>query len=313
MSARLRRWLPRRLRWGNEVETPPLEPRVDPSLSAGRQLRERREAAGLTLRQLALNTRISTPVLEALERGWRDRLPEPAYLRTMLPLIEQQLRLESGSLDPLMPPADPTGSGRERQSPLRWFLPGSIEMFRSWQGCVLYGLLTLGLIYGLNLEQQRRAAEGLLSQAPIAPLPADPQHPQPEPEAALLQLLPELRPLEQDVLRQALRQLGETPKPGLRPSSPEQNGILVLRLRSPTRLILSSPAGSRTDLRAAEGELVLPLQGGFQLQLNPAPAASGTDQDPMAPPVEWNGSALAPQPGKPPGTYEVGVDPRPRP
>ena len=47
----------------------------DPLLLAGRRLREQREARGLNLRELAQETRISTPVLEALERGWRDRLP----------------------------------------------------------------------------------------------------------------------------------------------------------------------------------------------------------------------------------------------
>ncbi len=35
----------------------------------GQMLMQRREAEGLTLRQLAQETRITTPVLEALERG----------------------------------------------------------------------------------------------------------------------------------------------------------------------------------------------------------------------------------------------------
>ena len=48
-------------------------PQEDPLLAVGRRLRQEREARGLNLRQLALETRISTPVLEALERGWRDR------------------------------------------------------------------------------------------------------------------------------------------------------------------------------------------------------------------------------------------------
>ena len=41
-------------------------------------MKQRREAGGLTLRELALETRITTPVIEALERGWSDRLPEGA-------------------------------------------------------------------------------------------------------------------------------------------------------------------------------------------------------------------------------------------
>ena len=46
-------------------------------------MKQRREAGGLTLRELALETRITTPVIEALERGWSDRLPERAYLASM--------------------------------------------------------------------------------------------------------------------------------------------------------------------------------------------------------------------------------------
>ena len=42
----------------------------------GARIRDRREALGLNLRELALQTRITTPVLEAMERGWRERLPE---------------------------------------------------------------------------------------------------------------------------------------------------------------------------------------------------------------------------------------------
>ena len=92
----LARWLPwHRRSGGGENGHGPQE---DPLLEAGRRLRQEREQRGLSLRQLALETRISTPVLEALERGWRDRLPEAAYLRTMLPLIEQRLDLPGGSL-----------------------------------------------------------------------------------------------------------------------------------------------------------------------------------------------------------------------
>ena len=44
----------------------------------GQMMKQRREAEGLTLRELALETRIITPVIEALEHGWSERLPEPA-------------------------------------------------------------------------------------------------------------------------------------------------------------------------------------------------------------------------------------------
>ena len=94
-------------------------------MEAGRLLKREREQRGLSLRQLAMETRISTPVLEALERGWRDRLPEAAYLRTMLPLIEQRLELPSGSLEVALPPQTSTnGRIASRGGLLQRFTPG---------------------------------------------------------------------------------------------------------------------------------------------------------------------------------------------
>ena len=59
----------------------------------GQLMKQSREAEQLTLRELALETRITTPVIEALERGWSDRLPERAYLASMLPQLERHLEL----------------------------------------------------------------------------------------------------------------------------------------------------------------------------------------------------------------------------
>ncbi|MCP9926566.1 RodZ family helix-turn-helix domain-containing protein [Cyanobium sp. CH-040] len=192
---------------------------VDPLLAAGQLLRQHREQHQLSLRQLADETRISTAVLEALERGWRDRLPEPTYLRTMLPLIERHLQLEAGSLEAVLPRETGAGpGGTQRGGLLRRFTPGSIDVFTTWQGTVLYGLLTLGLIYGLNLQQQRLARAGLLAVAPVPPraaaaggacpegsVPGGQENPTRRPEQALLQAYPELRPLEQASAGQALR------------------------------------------------------------------------------------------------------------
>ena len=175
------------------------EPPADPLLAAGQLLREARERRGLGLRQLAQETRISTPVLEALERGWRDRLPESAYLRTMLPLIERHLDLEPASLQRLLPSEPLPGQTLRRSNLLRRFTPGSIDVFTTWQGTLLYGLLTLGLIYALNLQQQRLASAGWRA---VAPLPAAPQ---PANTNQLLETYPELRPLDQAGEGQALR------------------------------------------------------------------------------------------------------------
>ena len=176
---------------------------------AGQRLRLRREERQLSLRQLAMETRISTAVLEALERGWRDRLPEPAYLRTMLPLIERHLELEPGSLESVLPAEELRHQQPRSGGLLQRFTPGSIDVFTSWQGTVLYGLITLGLIYGLNLQQRRLASEGLLTVAPLPASSAAPARKAPQPAGEARQILlgryPELRPLEQAASGQGLR------------------------------------------------------------------------------------------------------------
>ena len=135
---------------------------LDGLKSAGDRLRQAREAQGLNLRQLALATRISSPVIEALERGWRDRLPAATYLRTMLPLLEDQLGLPAGSLDGALPSSEAQPADRSRRLVLR-FTPGSIDVFTTWQGTWLYAGLCLALLYGVNLQQQQLASAGLLA------------------------------------------------------------------------------------------------------------------------------------------------------
>ncbi|HBH73708.1 MAG TPA: transcriptional regulator [Synechococcales bacterium UBA10510] len=305
LPARLLRWWRRRSLEQGQLQPPA----VDPLIAAGLHLRQQREAQGLSLRDLARDTRISTPVLEALERGWRDRLPEPAYLRTMLPLIERQLQLRPGCLDPLLPESAPLLPGPRRDPLLSRFTPGSIEVFSSWQGTVLYGLLILALIYGLNLSQQRLAAAGLLTLRPIPPLPPSEQLRPARPELALLAALPELRPLDQRgsqlVLRQLLadlranRQLSpaassSADKPGRVAAG---NGLLSLQLQQVSRVRLKGAQGLRSDLQGITGNLELNLAPGFELQIEPPPL------DPAQ--VVWNGTPLQPLPGQAPGRYRL--------
>ena len=164
----------------------------------GSALQSRREAEGLTMRQLASETRITTPVIEALERGWADRLPERAYLASMLPQLEQRLALPKGTLDAVLPPASvrlrTNGRGLGR------FTLGSIDVFTTWQGGVVYGLImVLGLLL-LNRQQHDLAARNSLT---LEPVPADLNSIQ---QAETLQLpdpqIMALRPLQQALERQ---------------------------------------------------------------------------------------------------------------
>ena len=286
----LSRWL-RRGKASGSGDGPGSAALEDPLLAMGRLLRQEREARGLNLRQLALETRISTPVLEALERGWRDRLPEGAYLRTMLRVIERRLELPAGSLDAALPPRqDQPGPGGRRGGLLRRFTPGSIDVFSTWQGTVLYAGLVLGLIYGINLQQRQLSAANLLSLKPIPPLAASEQAKPPSQAITLLSAYPDLRPLQQASRGRGLQTLQQTARqPGDGP------GVLRLNLSQASSITLSSEGGGRSQLKGTQGELVLQLRPPLQLAITPAPKAAE---------VSWNGEPLL-QLAKQPGVFRL--------
>jgi hypothetical protein len=296
VAARLARRLRLPLAAPGQAETASRDPlELDPLQEAGRQLRLAREARGLGLRQLAQETRISTAVLEALERGWRDRLPEPTYLRTMIPLLERHLAMPAGSLQPVVP-SNPRRlhEGPGGESRLRRFTPGSIDVFTSWQATLLYALLILGLIHLLNLQQFHLASRGLLSTHPLPPLkdPAAAAAAAGRADAELLKAFPDLRPISQAASGQGLRLLRKEARPG----GPDLNqGILNLSTPTPTRVEIRSSRSGTTTLNGVEGELALPVLPPFRLTLSPdTPGAA----------VRWRGALLAPLSGGG-GTYAV--------
>jgi cytoskeletal protein RodZ len=265
--------------------TPPSTP-PDPLRSAGQLLREAREAKGLSLRDLAQRTRISIAVLEALEGGWKDRLPEAAYLRAMLPLLEQQLELPAKSLESVLPHA----ARRERGDPSRagsqaaLFSPASLHLLTTWQSALAYGLLVLGLLYGVNLQQQRLAAQGRLSTNPIPLAPG-----QNSPQTMDAQAFPEVHPLTVAASGQAMERLARESKSS---ASPDHSlGLLTLSLSQPTALDLQSQRSGDTRLEGLEGEVSLPVLPPFELRLTPAPPPAT---------VRWKGRTLAQKP-LPPG------------
>ncbi len=280
LTALTRLWPLGRQSLGSSLSEPP----KDPLLLTGQQLREAREAMGLGLRELAQQTRISTAVLEALERGWRDRLPEPAYLRTMLPLLEARLQLTPGSLQAALPAASKTAAG-QRDSLRQRFTPGSIEVFTSWQGTLLYGLLGLSLVYGLNLSQRRLIDRGLQSIGPM-PLSATPTTLEATVQGLSQGVYEDVLPLRSAANGRALKQWRKE----VHNSEVDLSmGWLSLRLNEPTRLELKDSEGRRTSLEGANGEITLPVLPPFELNLSPpAPALS----------VRWNGRSLNTDPSE---------------
>lgn len=245
---------------------------------AGQLLREQRERKGLSMRDLSKEVRITTPVLEALERGWQDRLPEAAYLVAMLQRLETYLDLPSNSLSAAL--LNRPGSNRlETNGRSTRFTLGSIDIFTTWQGSVVYGAVMIGSILALNHQQRHLINLNAFSPKPIpinTPLDSD-------------QILKGLRPLEEELTAS----LGQLDLPLDQPTRP---GVLEINLNQPRQISLSSEGGDRTNLQGATGTVTLQLLPPVDLSINPPPGEADS--------VRWNGQALTPKTNQP-GSYHL--------
>ncbi|MDP7994202.1 MAG: helix-turn-helix domain-containing protein [Synechococcus sp. SP2 MAG] len=255
-----------------------LESRNNSLEDAGQLLREQRERKGLSMRDLSNEVRITTPVLEALERGWQDRLPEAAYLVAMLQRLETYLDLPSNSLSAALP--NRPGSNRlATNGRSTRFTLGSIDIFTTWQGSVVYGAVMIGSILALNHQQRHLININAFSPKPIpinTPLDSD-------------QILKGLRPLEEEItasLGQGALPLDQLTRPG----------ILEINLNQPRQISLSSEGGDRTNLQGATGTVTLQLLPPVDLSINPPPGEADS--------VNWNGQALSAQTNQP-GSYRL--------
>jgi transcriptional regulator with XRE-family HTH domain len=255
-----------------------LESRNNSIEEAGLLLREQRERNGLSMRDLSKEVRITTPVLEALERGWQDRLPEAAYLVAMLQRLETYLDLPSNSLSAALP--NRPGSNRlATNGRSTRFTLGSIDIFTTWQGSVVYGAVMIGSILALNHQQRHLININAFSPKPIpinTPLDSD-------------QILKGLRPLEEEIITS----LGEGALPLDQLTRP---GILEINLNQPRQISLSSEGGDRTNLQGATGTVTLQLLPPVDLSINPPPGEADS--------VNWNGQALSAQTNQP-GSYRL--------
>jgi ribosome-binding protein aMBF1 (putative translation factor) len=255
-----------------------LESRNNSLEDAGQLLREQRERKGLSMRDLSNEVRITTPVLEALERGWQDRLPEAAYLVAMLQRLETYLDLPINSLNAALPNRPKSDRLATNGRGTRFTL-GSIDIFTTWQGSVVYGAVMIGTILALNHQQRHLININAFSPKPIpinTPLDSD-------------KILKGLRPLEEEIITN----LGEGALPLDQLTRP---GILEINLNQPRQISLSSEGGDRTNLQGATGTVTLQLLPPVDLSINPPPGEADS--------VNWNGQALSAQTNQP-GSYRL--------
>ena len=265
------RWRRKRKSEANAPDQPLTEA---PLIEAGQLLRQHREQRGLSLRDLSREVRITTPVLEALERGWSDRLPEPAYLVAMLHRLEQYLQLEHNSLSGALPEDCFQQRLPQEQRRTRFTL-GSIDIFTTWQGSLVYIVAITVSLLGLNQQQRQLAIDNTKS---FTPVPLNLQ----QDSDALLQGLRPLAELRSQQTSDSVSKLLENqPLPG----------VLEVTLQKPSTLTLSSEGGDRSSLKGATGTLTLQLLPPLQLNVQPAPAEGD---------VRWDGipqKAMNKQPG----------------
>ena len=264
-------WRRKRQREANETDQ---SVKVDPLIEAGQCLKQQREQRGLSLRDLSREVRITTPVLEALERGWSDRLPEPAYLVAMLHRLEQYLQLEPKSLSGALP--EDCFQQRLPQNQRRTrFTIGSIDIFTTWQGSLVYIVVISLSVLGLNQQQRQLAIDNTKSFTPV------PLNLQQDSDALLQGLRPLAELKSQKTAESAAKLL----------NNQQLQGVLEVTLNQPSTLTLISEGGDRSSLKGATGTLTLQLLPPLQLSVQPAPAAGD---------VRWDGlpqKALNNQPG----------------
>ena len=266
----------RKPRQESETAVPPSI--TDPLLEAGQRLKLHREQRGMSLRDLSREVRITTPVLEALERGWSDRLPEPAYLVAMLHRLEQYLQLEPDSLRGALPEDFVQQQLPQDQRRTRFTL-GSIDIFTTWQGSLVYVVVITASLLALNQQQRQLAVDNTKSLTPI------PLNLQQDSDA----LLEGLRPLEELQAGQQVETLATLSR------TPSVPGVLEVTLQQPSTVTLSSEGGDRSALRGATGTLTLQLLPPLELRVQPAPAEGA---------VRWNGQPQRSAQNQP-GTYRL--------
>ena len=113
------------------------------------KIKNQRISIGITKSDLSRKTRISVAVIEAIENGWMDNLPEITYLAPMLEILEKELKLDKQSLTKLIksksPKEDIHLSNHDKSL--------STQLFSSSQGITIYILFILLSIFLLNKYQ----------------------------------------------------------------------------------------------------------------------------------------------------------------
>ncbi len=247
-------------------------------LEIGQKLKKRRKECGFSLNDLAKKTRISTAVIESIEKGWIEKLPEPAYLSSMLPSLEKQLKLANGELNRTLIERQRIYQVNANKNSAR-FTPGSIDVLTTWQGSIVYTLVIIGSLITLNHQQKHLASINSQTLEPIKAntLPITKSNI----DISKDSIFKEVRPIE-NALRRTKKDIlhSKADQVRLQPSM----GILQIILIKPKGIIINSEGGDRTNLQITKGSLTLQLMPPVSLEIKPK--LEPNDQ------ILWNGKSL---------------------
>jgi len=142
-------------------------------LEFAQKLKNQRLSIGITKSDLSRKTKISVAVIEAIENGWTQNLPETTYLAPMLEVLEKELKLDKQSLKKIIKSKEP----KEDIHLSNNHKSISIKLFSRYQGITIYVLFILLSIFLLNRYQLKLSENNLQT---ITPIPYNPTEPNEE-------------------------------------------------------------------------------------------------------------------------------------
>tara|TARA_Y100001968_G_C19323526_1_gene700518 strand:- start:30 stop:566 length:537 start_codon:yes stop_codon:yes gene_type:complete len=132
-------------------------------LKTCKSVKSQREKYGISLEMLSRKTRITKLVLESIENGLIENLPERTYLKKMLTIIELELGLSKDSLKSILE----RSINPNRKNPTDTFSAVNINVFSSWEGNLLYLILMFVSLIFINRYQIYLIKTNTLDSRPI--------------------------------------------------------------------------------------------------------------------------------------------------
>lgn len=135
----------------------------------GARLRHSRTQQSIPLEDVAAQTRIQARLLNAIEEGRLDQLPEPVYIKGFIKRFAEALGLNGAEFAS----AFPTGSGIQLSKPSWRYLPGA--QLRPIHLYLIYVILVISSVNGLSYLVNRSAVQVIRPESypqQARPLPA---------------------------------------------------------------------------------------------------------------------------------------------